>query len=254
MCNSGLLSTDSASGGHDSFEPPPDVISMSVEELELLTGRYAIDGGGEFAVEIEDERLWIEGIGETLSVFDYGMYDDLTVFDRGVDSAEEFLRLGLADNFKEIPICEPLRQDVGPDDIREEWQESLAAGGAFVEMTPAQVDRYPGEDTLIIVTRLQFENGETFFALDLSPAMELCGWYEMGRAEFEIRSSFDRPKRVPLVSIGPGEFLADGFNYREQDVRLEFHPARVDQVRSLDLLGAVRHSGRRKVEESPSIR
>ena len=226
-------------------EPLPAVIELSREELAHLAGRYSMDSGGTFEVEADGGRLWIEGVGGTRSVFDFGMLEEPAVFERGVESARKALSAGLADDFGQIPICETLREELAPGELRDDWRSALRGRGALLEMTPARADRYPGEDTLIVVSRLLFEQGETFFSLDLTPALEICGWYHMDRAEFDVRSSFSRPRRVPLVPVGPTEFLADGFNYREQDVWLALRSADQGARVELALKGAVEHSGRR---------
>ncbi len=68
----------------------------------------------------------------------------------------------------------------------------------------------------------------------------------MDRAEFDIRSSFARPQSAPLAPVAPGLFLADGFNYREKDVRLLFRSADEGAGVALSLEGVVEHSGWRE--------
>jgi CubicO group peptidase (beta-lactamase class C family) len=227
------------------FTPPPAVYEVAPEELSALAGLYSMDGGGSLLFELDGKRLGVEDPAGERSIFDYGVLPDPAVFEDAVEVAGEAVDAAVSGRFQQIPICAPLDGELAPNELHDEWSQALAGRGALHETTLSRTDRYAGEDTLIVILRLGFETGELYAAFDLTPGLEICGWYFMEPAEYAVRSSSRRAHRVPLFPVGPDELLADGFNHGEQGVRMVFDQADGESDLRLRLTGAVSRTGRR---------
>lgn len=197
------------------YDLPPRPAALRPDALRRLAGRYEFAPGFVVDVRLDGDRLMATAAGDaSWSLSTVGAQTRLNL---DSDTVRAGMRILRAFAEADVPaLREALKPERRPQ-VRDSslmflklLQEHDPRFGRLLTLTPYRV--VPDRTGPAVDARATFERSEWFVRAELSPELQLSGWYYGGTL----------PSRVALTPEAGGGFFVDGFRWEEPDLRLRF--------------------------------